>query len=115
MADPNCPGDSVNCQHHFHDEDTKYLVDQAPEGSKTGVAAANPIPAAVAGNTESLQATQAMPQVDCDPDPETGGIPRVGFRGIIRNFTPSYVVYRVPVHDSVAANDAGTKAGSSSP
>jgi hypothetical protein len=80
MSGTSCPGDSTTCEHHFHDEDTSYLTNEdqhtdleaAMSGASTGPSITK----------KEQEAQPSQPAIDKH---------NVGFRRIIRNFTPSYV------------------------
>jgi hypothetical protein len=84
MADLSCPGDSANCHSHFHDEDPRYLA----EGDETQVehnrskSTASTTPHDHRNEETSMRASD-IAQLSCNEG--------FGIRGIIRNFTPSYV------------------------
>ena len=86
MPESSCPGDSSNCQSHFHDEDPRYLPDASSANSQDDLEAGRSVtlgsitPAGPVANKEAEEAGHAQ---DCNED--------VDFRRIIRNFTPSYV------------------------
>jgi hypothetical protein len=83
MSIQSCPGDSSNCQLHFHDEDPRYLVDTVQTHRDDDPEA-------------GLRSTVTGPVVKMEA-PTTGNVPLsnnesiVGFRRLICNFTPSYV------------------------
>ncbi|KAF2740104.1 hypothetical protein EJ04DRAFT_232957 [Polyplosphaeria fusca] len=84
MLDQACLGNHGNCQHHFHDEDPKYLAENVSKRLENDSEAQESSTSAV---FEANKAIQQQPLA-----PQTGGKPRLGFRGIIRNFTPSWFI-----------------------
>jgi hypothetical protein len=72
---------AATCPNHFHDEDTRYWAGsdhkmlESPVGE---VSRSIPVAHAMDKNAQSVEPAQQI----CDT---------LGFRGIIRNFTPSYV------------------------
>jgi hypothetical protein len=78
MSDLSCPGNSSNCTSHFHVEDPSCL-------EKTG-------PKDLAGDLEAGRSTtSATPVVSKEAPRARHSVDKndVGFRRIIRNFTPS--------------------------
>lgn len=84
MSDSSCPGDSSNCQYHFHVEDPRYLSEHGgahlEEDSEQGKSSTSNTPGVSQTPQEAQHAQQPIDKND------------VGFRRIIRNFTPSYAV-----------------------
>ena len=83
MSESACHGDSSNCQSHFHDEDPKYLADASPTHLENDPELGRDIASVGPGDNKESRESQNTPRLSDKRD--------VGFRRIIRNFTPSYV------------------------
>lgn len=83
MSDLPCPGNH-NCPLHFHDEDPSYLADppQARPNDDLELGSGS----ISTGSVIKKEATQKPQNAQLPVDKRD-----VGFRRIIRNFTPSYV------------------------
>jgi hypothetical protein len=81
MSASSCPGDSSHCQQHFHDEDPKYLHNTSHGSLADPEAARTSTSAILESNKEEREATPLQQATFDKRD--------VGFRRIIRNFTPS--------------------------
>lgn len=95
--------DNRTCEHHFHDEDPAYL-DNTGQSSAEG-----DVEAGAETTSESLKGEKNAPQVQ-----QTSRQPRLGFRMIVQNFTPSYVPLLGAQYRSMTDRDGATQAGSSS-
>lgn len=83
MPELSCSGRSSSCHFHFHVEDpsnlAKSVEDRTGEDPEAGVNVPSAIP--IAKKTEPVQQAQQTQGSNDEKD--------VGFRRIIRNFTPS--------------------------
>jgi hypothetical protein len=83
-ADSPCPGNNVDCHSHFHDEDPKYLAAEdrmhVEHDIEEGLRNTSSPEARM---VQTPKAEQDNAQLSCKEG--------LGFRGVIRNFTPSYV------------------------
>jgi hypothetical protein len=82
MVDLSCPGNS-SCQTHFHVEDPRYLGEEAQTHLEDDTEAGKSSTSASLGVDKHSQSAQHAPDSSDKKD--------LGFRRIIRNFTPSYV------------------------
>ena len=83
MSDLSCPGNSSSCHNHFHVEDPRYLGEEAQAHLETDTEAGKSSTSASLGADKHSQNAQNAQHSSDKKD--------IGFRRIIRNFTPSYV------------------------
>ena len=88
MSESSCPSDSRNCDSHFHDEDSRYLVDTDLTSLKVDLVAENSMTHAGSVIEDGAQEAQEALNVQNPGDEKQEAV----FRRIIRNFTPSYVL-----------------------
>jgi len=81
MSGTSCPGDSTTCEHHFHDEDTRYLTNEDQHTD---------LEAAMSGASTGPSITKK--EQEAQPSQPTIDKHNFGFRRIIRNFTPSWFI-----------------------
>jgi hypothetical protein len=83
MSNSSCPGDSKNCEHHFHDEDPSYL-DRANQ-----VHPEDDVEAGKQTTSNNLDEHEALHQAQHQQQARDQA--HFGFRTIVQNFTPSSV------------------------
>jgi hypothetical protein len=87
MSVSTCPGDSSNCDSHFHDEDTRYPAKKDSTNLENNPVIDSSMTSAGSEINNEVKKAQKAQDAQTRSDEKE----EVGFRRIILNFTPSHV------------------------